>query len=294
MNGWPSRVAAVPALGTFVLHCMTSAGRSTPGANPGGNFVGANEASSPAPGSAPAACDGVQVLQGDDRVLSGDKVLEVVRSGYVRAPNEGDRYGHELFSTPSGRVDDPPTRLQRATTLSDLQRGPWYLDQTADPLYVADGPSSQGLIETSVVAMAIGAPARTGPSQVSIENLVVEKYASPSQVAAVGGPGSTAWTMWHDDHVSFTGTTHRVDDAQDSFVGPGSKYYTVAQWQDLGWECPGRAAPGSRRGIAAERRDRLREERLWRDGRIGSTGAGGPDVASRPSVLRPGGCRVHG
>lgn len=130
-----------------------------------------------------------------DQTQQDDPHGTLIGSGYVPAPNEGDRYGQELFSTPSGQVADPPTRLQRVTALSDLRPGRWYLDQTADRLYVADDPASLGLIETSVAAMAIGAPPGIDPSRVTIENMVVEKYASPAQVGAVGTPEGTDWTI---------------------------------------------------------------------------------------------------
>jgi hypothetical protein len=119
----------------------------------------------------------------------------LIGPGYGRAPNKGDLYGQELFSTPSGRVGDPPARLQRVTTRSDLRSGRWYLDQAADRLYVADDPASLGLIETSVAATAVAVPAGSTSSQVTIENLVIEKYASATQLAVVGGPGGTDWTI---------------------------------------------------------------------------------------------------
>jgi hypothetical protein len=111
------------------------------------------------------------------------------------APNQGDLFSQELFVTTSGRVDDDPVRFRRVTTLAELQPGRWYLDQTAHRLYLAQDPRALGLIETSVTQTAITAPAGSGSSHVTIENLVIEKYASPVQVAAVGGPGGTDWTI---------------------------------------------------------------------------------------------------
>jgi Right handed beta helix region len=161
------------------------------------------------------------VGEGARSVLSGAKVLDPARAtsdgaghwywsgqtqqdwrrgtlippGSAEPPNEGDLFSQELFVTTSGHVDDDPVRFRRVTTLSELQPGGWYLDQSAHRLYLAQDPRALGLIETSVTPTAIGAPAGTGSSDVTIENLVIEKYASPIQVAAVGGPGSRDWTI---------------------------------------------------------------------------------------------------
>src|SRR4029450_1301110 len=52
------------------------------------------------------------------------------------------------------------------------------------------------------------------PADVTIENLVIEKYASPTQLAAVGGPGGADWTIrW---------TTARYNHRTALALGPGT------------------------------------------------------------------------
>jgi hypothetical protein len=131
----------------------------------------------------------------DGQTQQDEERGRLIDHGRSEAPNEGDRFAQELFVTPSGHAEDPPTRLRRVTVLTDLRPGSWYLDDSTDRLYIADDPARLGLIETSVVQAAIEAPSPGGPSGVWIENLVVEKYASPTQVAAVGGPGGADWTI---------------------------------------------------------------------------------------------------
>ncbi|HEY6795291.1 MAG TPA: right-handed parallel beta-helix repeat-containing protein [Kineosporiaceae bacterium] len=161
------------------------------------------------------------VGEGEGTILNGSKVMEsnaarpdgaghwywggqtesdepagkLVDPGHGETPNEGDRFAQELFVTSSRRVEDHPTRMRRVTALSELGPGRWYLDNPTGRLYVAEAPARLGLIERSVMSMAIGAPATFGPSDVTIENLVIEKYASPTQRAALAGPGSTDWTI---------------------------------------------------------------------------------------------------
>ena len=114
--------------------------------------------------------------------------------GGVR-PNQGDRYNEELFVTASGDRRDPPRRYQRVLGLAELGPGRWLLDRAAGRIYLADDPARLGLIETSVVPSAITAPPRARSAKVLISNLVVEKYASAAQQAAVGGGGAVDWDL---------------------------------------------------------------------------------------------------
>src|SRR6266536_719643 len=120
---------------------------------------------------------------------------ELIGPGHAEAPNPGDRYNEELFVTASGDPADPPRRHRRVLTLAELGHGRWYFDEAADRIYLADDPARLGLIETSVTPAALPAPPGTHPHGVVVENLVVEKYASPAQQAAVGGEGGSDWTL---------------------------------------------------------------------------------------------------
>jgi hypothetical protein len=145
--------------------------------------------------AAGATADGAGRWYWEEQTGKDEPRGQLIAPGRGEPPNEGDRFAQELFVTPSGRVNDPPTRMKRVTSLSDLAPGRWYHEEATGRLYVAENPPTLGLIELSVVPMAIGAPTPIGPPDVSIENLVIEKYASPTQAAAVGGPGSTDWTI---------------------------------------------------------------------------------------------------
>jgi len=129
-------------------------------------------------------------------------------------PNQGDRFNEELFVTASGDRQDPPRRYQRVLSLSELGPVRWYFDQAGDRIYLSDDPARLGLIETSVVPTAITAPLRAPVVRVLIENLVVEKYASPAQQAAVGGPGAVDW--------NFRYVSVRYNHGGGAELGPGT------------------------------------------------------------------------
>jgi hypothetical protein len=134
--------------------------------------------------------------------------------GGVRS-NEGDRYNEELFVTPSGNREDPPRRYQRVLGLPELGSGRWYFDHSTDRIYLTDDPARLGLIETSVAPTAITAPSRSRPAHVLVENLVVEKYASVAQQAAIGGQGAIDW--------DFRYVTVRYNHGGGAELGPGTQ-----------------------------------------------------------------------
>jgi hypothetical protein len=139
----------------------------------------------------------------------------LIGTGFPGArPNQGDRYSEELFVTASGDPRDPPRRYQRVLGPAELGPGRWYLDERADRIYLTDDPARLGLIETSVTSTSISAPARMGRSNVVIQNLVVEKYASLAQQAAVGGEGAINWDL--------RSVTVRYNHGAGAAVGPGT------------------------------------------------------------------------
>jgi len=139
---------------------------------------------------------------------------ELIGPGHAEAPNPGDRYNEELFVTASGDPADPPRRYRRVLALAELGHGRWYFDEAADRIYLADDPARLGLIETSVTPAALPAPPGTHPHGVVVENLVVEKYASPAQQAAVGGEGGSDWTL--------RDVTIRSNHGAGAELGPGT------------------------------------------------------------------------
>ncbi len=77
----------------------------------------------------------------------------------------------------------------RVASLTDVGPGTWYLDYTAQTAYIGDDPSGQ-TVEISEVPYAFSG----GASDVTISNLVVEKYAAVAQSAAIQ-PYGTGWTV---------------------------------------------------------------------------------------------------
>jgi parallel beta-helix repeat protein len=96
-------------------------------------------------------------------------------------------YPEDLF------IDD--TLLQRVTSLDQVTADRWYFDSTAGKVYMAEVPTGRR-VELSVLPWAIFSDA----SNVTIQNLTIEKYAAPAQRGAVGytGPGP-GWTVSNNE-----------------------------------------------------------------------------------------------
>jgi hypothetical protein len=133
--------------------------------------------------------------------------------GGVRA-NPGDRYNEELFTSASSDPQAPPKRYQRVLALSELGPGRWFFDQAASRIYLTDDPARLGTIETSVAPGSIVAPERVRRVGVLIANLVVQRYASPAQQAAIGGQGAVDW--------DFRYVTVRDNHGGGAELGPGT------------------------------------------------------------------------
>lgn len=164
--------------------------------------------------AADARQDGPGRWHWDGQTQRSEPHGELIGPGHAEAPNPGDRYNEELFVTASGDPADPPRRYRRVLTLAELGHGRWYFDEAADRIYLADDPARLGLIETSVTPAALPAPPGTHPHGVVVENLVVEKYASPAQQAAVGGEGGSDWTL--------RDVTIRSNHGAGAELGPGT------------------------------------------------------------------------
>ena len=79
--------------------------------------------------------------------------------------------------------------LKHVATRSELGPGRWYFDYAADQIYLADDPTGH-IVETSVTPTAVAGFANS----VTIRGLVIEKFATPTQQAAVKGQGS-GWVI---------------------------------------------------------------------------------------------------
>lgn len=117
-----------------------------------------------------------QDQQGD--VLDSDNWdQEFCEPGYERCI-----YPEELF------FDNQP--LRHAASLDQLSPGGWFFDYDADQIYLADDPTGH-VVETSVQSYAIVASG----DNVTIRNLIIEKYANPALTGAIQGYETDGWRI---------------------------------------------------------------------------------------------------
>ena len=138
-------------------------------------------------------------------VLNGSRVLtEFETDGglyYVANQTQGDWYGGsdicqegwERCNHPEDLyLDDEP--LRHVTSLDDVESGKWFFDYDADRIYFADDPIGH-TVETSVTYFAF----INSASNVTIQNLVIEKFASMVGMGAVGSTGGENWLVEGND-----------------------------------------------------------------------------------------------
>ena len=137
-----------------------------------------------------------QTIVGDNgAILSGARVLtSSYRSGSAWVfPNQSQQspfYGN--CQAPSPRCGNSEelfindVRLKHVARLADGGPGRWFFDYDSDLIYLWDDPGGRR-VETSVSPYAFTGYA----TNVTIRNLVIEKYANPAQTGAIrgGGPG---------------------------------------------------------------------------------------------------------
>ena len=146
--------------------------------------------------------DGNTFLGEIGAILNGSRELtEFQQEGglyYASNQTQGDWYGGsdicqegwERCNHPEDLYfDDVP--LRHVTTLDDVAPGKWFFDYDADRIYFADDPIGH-TVETSVTYFAF--PGGYGDN-VTIQNLVIEKFASPVMMGAVGSTGGTGWLV---------------------------------------------------------------------------------------------------
>ncbi|GJL55208.1 MAG: hypothetical protein NPIRA02_23400 [Nitrospirales bacterium] len=85
--------------------------------------------------------------------------------------------------------------LTQVTRLSEVRLGTWFLDRTHKKIYIANNPRNQK-VEISVIPHAFSGKA----ANVTIKNLIIEKYANPAQQGAIHGKASANGHVsdgWH-------------------------------------------------------------------------------------------------
>ena len=85
----------------------------------------------------------------------------------------GCRYPEDLFFN--------DVALMQVETLTEVGPGKWFFDYDADKIYFYDHPSGHK-VETSITRTAFAGSA----TDVTIRGLIIEKYANPAQMGAIG------------------------------------------------------------------------------------------------------------
>jgi hypothetical protein len=85
-------------------------------------------------------------------------------------------------------VDDK--RIRNVASLSAMGPGTWFFDYPNHKIYLADDPTGHN-VETSVTSVAFV----DGPSDVTIRNLIVEKYANLAEIGAINAGPVRGWTV---------------------------------------------------------------------------------------------------
>ena len=143
--------------------------------------------------------DGQSFYGEGNTVLNGSRLLtQFSREGSLWAAGgqtqRGQRHGECTKTAPACDLpeavffDDTP--LTQALSKDAVKAGSFYFDYAGERIYLADDPAGHK-IEATVGAFAFKSLA----SNVLIENLTIEKYASPAQAGAIHSLGAQGWTV---------------------------------------------------------------------------------------------------
>lgn len=114
----------------------------------------------------------------------GGQSQEGATFGVTLAGAERDKHPEELFV-------DGTRRLRHVASLGELDESSWFFEYEKDRIWLGADPAGFDSIETSVLPFAFGG---TAVRNVTLKNLIVEKYASPYQYGAIGGDSSNRYT----------------------------------------------------------------------------------------------------
>lgn len=116
--------------------------------------------------------------------------------GFPRCMHPEDLYKNNVIMRHVARKDD-------------VQAGKWYFDYPNDKVYMVDNPAGQTMEITTTKA----AFSNENASNVTIKNLIVEKYANPPQFGAIGDQYSgKAWVVENCESRYNHGAGINVDD----------------------------------------------------------------------------------
>jgi NPCBM/NEW2 domain/Right handed beta helix region len=114
-------------------------------------------------------------------VATGQTQQGVVH-GYCEDGYPGCQYPEELF------IDDQ--RLIHVDSLAAVAPGKWFFDYAADAIYFSDDPAGHR-VETSVTTSAFLPTA----NNVTLSNLIVEKYANLAQYGPINAENTRGWVL---------------------------------------------------------------------------------------------------
>lgn len=103
----------------------------------------------------------------------GGQTQQGQQGGFCVTAYPGCIYAEDLF------INDLP--LTHVVNLSDVATGTWYFDYNNDKVYMKDDPTGKK-VEIGTARRAFGGSA----DNVTIKNIVIEKYAIPAQMGAIG------------------------------------------------------------------------------------------------------------
>ena len=137
-------------------------------------------------------------------IMSGAKLLtgwtKTGATWYVTGQSQkfGDNAGVCAGSYPCQYQEDvyrDNVLLTRVLSLAAVGPGTFYFDYPAQRIYVGDDPAGH-VLEGAAVEYAFQGSAQGGGSGVTIQGLIIEKYANPAQMGAVGhtSPGDN-WVI---------------------------------------------------------------------------------------------------
>jgi hypothetical protein len=146
--------------------------------------------------------------------------------------------------------------LRHVTSLEDVATGKWFFDYDADRIYFSDNPEGH-VIETSITNMAI----HNSGADVTIKNLLIEKYAVAIPAGAVGccDPGPVNWLLENNEirlnhgagvvvgsqsnvtnnYIHHNGHLGIAAVGNDILLEANEISHNVYTGVDCGWECGG-------------------------------------------------------
>ncbi len=86
-------------------------------------------------------------------------------------------------------------RLERVLSMSNLGDGQVYVDYAADEIYLAQDPAGHD-VEYALAAKAVDG---NGATSVTVEGLIVEKFATPAQTGAIATGSGANWVVQNNE-----------------------------------------------------------------------------------------------